>query len=207
MDESFPVFRRLPFCVEIRKATGDHPPRQGGSATPRSHNSGPFLAWAKRIGIDYPQEFEDKIAARGDYIGDWKTLYDELKGRYDDLNRRRDELFAEYADLLGSAEKQNEFIRKLIQERDALQRQLSALEPRVPAQTDEAPLKPKERDSALKLIIGMAISGYRYDPKANRNEATRDIANDLDNLGIALDPDTVRKWLREAADLLPPNNC
>ncbi|MFL5022587.1 MAG: hypothetical protein ACJ8DW_10090 [Microvirga sp.] len=85
---------------------------------------------------------------------------------------RRDELFAEHADLLKSAEQQNEIIRKLIGEGDALEQQLSALKQGVPAQADEAHLKPMERDSAVKLIIGIAVSGYRYDPNANRNEAT-----------------------------------
>jgi hypothetical protein len=34
----------------------------------------------------------------------------------------------------------------------------------------EKPLGTKERDSLLKLVIGMAIGGYRYDPKAKRSE-------------------------------------
>jgi hypothetical protein len=67
----------------------------------------------------------------------------------------------------------------------------------------ERPLLSKERDSALKLIIGMAVIGYRYDPGRPRNDATTDISNDLAQLGVPLDPDTVRKWLREASQLLP----
>jgi hypothetical protein len=55
----------------------------------------------------------------------------------------------------------------------------------------------------LKLIIGIAVAGYNYDPKAKRNDATKDIADDLVRLDIPLDPDTVRKWLREAAQHLP----
>jgi hypothetical protein len=61
----------------------------------------------------------------------------------------------------------------------------------------------KERSSLLKLVIGMAVAGYRYDPQAKRNEASAEIAGDLARLGIPLDPDTVRKWLREAAQYLP----
>ncbi len=56
----------------------------------------------------------------------------------------------------------------------------------------------------LKLLIGMAVSKYKYDPRANRNQATSAIADDLAKLGIPLDLDTVRKWLGEAADYLPP---
>ena len=62
----------------------------------------------------------------------------------------------------------------------------------------------RERDSLLKLVIGMAIAGYRYDPKSSRGPATTEIVNDLAKLGIPLDPDTVRKYLREARELLPP---
>lgn len=65
------------------------------------------------------------------------------------------------------------------------------------------PLHTKERETLLKLIIGMAVSGYKFNPKAKRNEATSDIVGDLDENGIALDPDTVRKWLKEASELLP----
>ena len=61
----------------------------------------------------------------------------------------------------------------------------------------------KERETLLKLIIGMAISGYSYDPQAKRNEATSDIVSDLELNGIPLDPDTVSKWIKEASDQLP----
>jgi len=61
----------------------------------------------------------------------------------------------------------------------------------------------RERESMLKLIVGMAIQGYRYDPKARRGEAIRDITNDLEKSGVALSDDTIRKYLVEAAPLLP----
>ena len=65
-------------------------------------------------------------------------------------------------------------------------------------------LKTRERDTVLKLIIGMAVSGYGHDPKAARSDTVGDIVGDLDGLGLHLDPDTIRKWLREAADSMPP---
>ena len=61
----------------------------------------------------------------------------------------------------------------------------------------------KERTSVLKLIIGMAVRGYLYEPNAARNTATAEIQSDLENLGIPLDRDTILKWLREASELLP----
>lgn len=58
----------------------------------------------------------------------------------------------------------------------------------------------RERDTLLKLVIGMAIEGYRYDPVASRNEAPAEIAGDLAKQGIEVTDDTVRKWLKEAAN-------
>jgi hypothetical protein len=67
----------------------------------------------------------------------------------------------------------------------------------------EKPLGARERDSMLKLVIGMAIKGYAYDPKAGRSGAAREIAGDLQSAGLALDEDTIRKYLNEAKGLLP----
>jgi len=61
----------------------------------------------------------------------------------------------------------------------------------------------RERSSLLKLVIGMAVVGYKYDPERDRNEAIKDIADDLDSLGIGMDVKTIRKWLREGAEILP----
>lgn len=60
-------------------------------------------------------------------------------------------------------------------------------------------LSTKEKDTLLKLILGMAIRGYTYDPNHSRNSAIGDITKDLQELGIPLDRDTIRKWLKEAA--------
>ncbi len=61
----------------------------------------------------------------------------------------------------------------------------------------------KERDTLLKLVIGMAVRGYAYDPTAKRSATTGEIKSDLDLLGINLDEDTIRKWLKESAERLP----
>jgi hypothetical protein len=66
------------------------------------------------------------------------------------------------------------------------------------------PLAARERESMLKLIIGMAIAGYRYDPKAKRNDSVREITDDLEECGVALSDDPVRKYLTEGAELVPP---
>lgn len=66
------------------------------------------------------------------------------------------------------------------------------------------PLGTRERNTLLKLVIGMAIQGYCYDPRAARNEAPAEIAADLHKLAIDVTDDTIRKWLREAAETVLP---
>ena len=61
-----------------------------------------------------------------------------------------------------------------------------------------------ERTSLLKMILGMAIKKYRYEPGKSKNEATGDgagsILSDLDRIGIKIDSGTIRKYLKEAED-------
>lgn len=63
----------------------------------------------------------------------------------------------------------------------------------------ERSLEGKARATALKLILGMAIQAYRYDPKAKRSSSPKQIADDLQRSGIALTDETVRQWLQVAA--------
>ena len=52
------------------------------------------------------------------------------------------------------------------------------------------------------MILGMARGKYDYDPDASRQSATGEqvgsIPADLQKYGLALDPDTIRNYLREA---------
>lgn len=60
-------------------------------------------------------------------------------------------------------------------------------------------LSSRERQSLLKMILGMAKAKYRYDPAARASETHQAIADDLAKQGLAIDVDTVRKWLKTAA--------
>jgi hypothetical protein len=61
-----------------------------------------------------------------------------------------------------------------------------------------------ERETLLKILLGMAIAAYQFDPAAKRNAATGSnrgsIATDLEDLGLTVDPDTIRKYLAEAVE-------
>jgi hypothetical protein len=70
-----------------------------------------------------------------------------------------------------------------------------------------APLKTLERSTLLKMIIGMAVGGYGYQPNAARSNVPADIAGDLAKNGIELTDDTVRKWLNKAASEVLPKTA
>ena len=79
------------------------------------------------------------------------------------------------------------------------------MKPSLSCQTPPAPREadPREITSLRKLCIGMAISGYCFDPKEGRNSAVAEIVGDIDLLGIHVSPGAVRKHLAAAAELLP----
>ncbi len=68
----------------------------------------------------------------------------------------------------------------------------------------EKALGTRERETVLKIIIAMAVKGYSYDPKTQRSDKIKDIENDTDACGVRVTDDTIRRYLREAAALLPP---
>ncbi|MDZ5457898.1 hypothetical protein [Azohydromonas lata] len=62
----------------------------------------------------------------------------------------------------------------------------------------------RERATLLKLVIGMAIDAYRFDPTAARTTVPKEVAEAFALLpcadDIAVTDDTVRKYLKEAAE-------
>jgi len=64
-----------------------------------------------------------------------------------------------------------------------------------------------EKDTMLKLILGMAMRAYGFDPAKPRNTATGSnngsIKADLEKCGLPIDEDTVRKYLNEAKGIYP----
>lgn len=68
---------------------------------------------------------------------------------------------------------------------------------------NEKPLGERERNTLLRMIIGMAIRGYGYDPGSARSEIPKAIADDLSDLGLECSDQTVREKLKAARDVLP----
>ena len=137
-----------------------------------------FINWAKQFHIHCPSDLERYIVGYGHQLVDWKKRHEQLKTRTDAVLSERDAKIDE--------------LRKTLA-------QLSRV-----ARADEKSMQPKERNSMLKMIIGMAVRGYGYDPSAKRSSRPVEIAGDLAELGLALSDDTIRKYLEEGKGLLPP---
>jgi len=172
---------------------------------------GIFLAWAERTDIPVPPELTEAVQKRGVQVADWKSLHDQAveagKRDLEAAEKRTSEwkrLLEESIEQLG---KQRADWIEVVNARNAavaaLQEKIEALQSQPPSNPDHE-IGTRERDSLLKLVIGMAVAAYVYDPKAARSDKVKEIADDLLAAGVPLDVDTVRKWLREAAELLPP---
>jgi hypothetical protein len=110
-------------------------------------------------------------------IPNWKALYDDLSGQYEAASKERDDAR-----------------RKLVELQSTI------------ASSRET-LNSKERRSAQRLILGMAMRKYGYKPNSMRNDVAKLIYSDLNGLELKLDEDTIRKWLRESAEAQDPHDC
>ncbi len=66
-----------------------------------------------------------------------------------------------------------------------------------------------ERSTMLKMILGMAMAAYKFNPEEKRNLATGSkkgsIKADIEKMGFDITEDSVRKYLREAVKKYFPN--
>jgi hypothetical protein len=139
----------------------------------RTATPGAFLTWAKQVGTPYPPELEKQVLLYGHAVIDWMTHYRDLKVKSD---REIDRLKKKIEELQG-----------VIAE----------------AHAGDKPLHAKERNSMLKMIVGMAIAYHGYDTEAERSTTVSEITAELHRIGIDLTDDTVRKYLSESRELLP----
>lgn len=140
----------------------------------------------------------DKIKLFTQCYSDVNDLYGRAYNRYDLHDPVRPESYLAWAkkhDVNFPAE-----LERLLPGKESSESSDLAI---VKAAIANKPVGARERDTLLKIIIGMAIAGYKYKPDAPRNDAIADIQGDLDKLGIPVSDDTIRKWLNEARELLP----
>ena len=139
------------------------------------------LAWAGRARFPMPPELIAEVESLGIQIADWKTLFDDQKA----ITARKMKEIADLERVVGTL---NLRVQTLASAADG---------------PPTKQLGTRERESLLKMIIGMAINGYGHDPKASRSSTAKEVASDLALQGLPLDEDTVRKYLVEARELLP----
>ncbi len=92
----------------------------------------------------------------------------------------------------------------LMKEIDSYSEKYGHLGSTIKIKSAEKPLPTTERNYLLKLVIGMAMKGYTYDPSAAKSTAIKEIADDLNYLGMSITDDTVRKYLKQAAATVLP---
>jgi hypothetical protein len=159
---------------------------------------GVFLAWAKRTDLEVSPDLEAAVTARGIQVADWKTHYDDLKSNYDELHQKWGDNYDElHKGWMEVCEDKNRIIADLQRQLADAEAKAVSAQSAIPRDPTEKPVGTRERDSLLKLIIGMAMGGYGYDPSAGRSEQPAQIATDLATAGVPLDVDTVRKWLKQ----------
>lgn len=166
-----------------------------------------YLGWARRNGYEPPAELVSKVESRGHQIADWPALLkdaqDKLSAEYD-RNERATQTFAAAATETANRVKQlteahNELLKEKEELIEALVAENAELKKAIATHKGDE-LNPKGRASLLRLVLGMAIDGYGYDPKVGRSPAHQLISGSLVTRGIKIDADTVRTWLKAAAD-------
>jgi hypothetical protein len=90
---------------------------------------------------------------------------------------------------------------KLRRENQRVRYELDRLRAAADAAPKPAPkeVTPRQRSSLLKMVIAMAMTKYGYDP-TKRNTAAEDIADEIRARDMQLSDDTVRDFLKKAAD-------
>lgn len=156
--------------------------------------AGVFLAWAGRMNLSVPEGLVAAVTALGVQIDDWKSRYDQAEAVVETVGN---ELRNANARLV----ERDSTIADMSITIEGLRAHVADLEQTLNAKPERS-LSAKERESLLKLVIGMAVKGYGYDPRASRSSTAKEIAGDLALQDIPLDEDTVRKYLAEAKDLL-----
>lgn len=135
-----------------------------------------FIAWVDRVNIGIPDELRTSVSK---HLSRWSK--------------------AEEASHVEADHNSGELIQRLQSEVRELQEQLRSSVDR--GRSDEG-LSKKEAKSLYKLIYVMATKHYRWKSADRKSEVPSRIASDCERNGLRLDTDTVRKWLRRAAEEL-----
>lgn len=139
-----------------------------------------YVEWIQRNNLDFPPELADKVS----------RVHITNKPPKSDLEKAMERL--ERASRPSPFEKGIEQLKvsaKRVAEKERAQK--------------PKPLLTREKETLLKIIIGMAIDAYGYDPRATRSPFPKELEGILGGLDISVSDDTIRDKLKEAMELLP----
>lgn len=152
-----------------------------------------YLAWAKEQKIALADELINCAVNSGISLKSSRDLYNEQRAQSAALLKKHNK----------EVEELKETLRKARSEIEALREQQPARQVNLQASHSDKTLGTKERESLLKLVGGMAVRGYGFDPTRSRNEATGEIRDDLEALGLGMNDDTIRKYVNQSTDFIP----
>lgn len=165
-----------------------------------------FLKWAEDNEIAVPPDLSESVERLKGKLIDWKKRCEDLQAAYDKLDAGYDRLREmndkHIADRQSLVEKNSDVIAAANLRIAELEGELDAVKG---TPTAPAPAKAQsiiERQNMLKAIFGMALRGYSYNPTDKRSKIVAEIASDLELEGIPLSDDTIRRYLKEARELL-----
>lgn len=169
-----------------------------------------FIEWAHQTETDIPSGLKEAVEVRWQQAVDWRQLcydqkayYDELIGKWksacDAIDGERQELAGRIGGLTTAIEERDHSISQL---RECWYL-LEVARGEAKCNQPDRPLHTKERESLLKITIGLAMSGHGYNPAEERSPAVREMIDDMAEFGISLSADTLRKYLREATAFVP----
>jgi hypothetical protein len=172
-----------------------------------------FIEWAHQTETEIPIALVEAVSKRWHQAVDWRQYCYDQKAYYDDqIGKWKSALEALHAERQELADVVDG-LTKAIAERDNSISQLRECQhfleiARGEAESDnylrpDKPLHTKERESLLKIAIGLAVGGYRYDPAEKRSSVVKEMIDDMADAGISLSVDTLRKFLRAGAEFLP----
>ena len=170
-----------------------------------SNLPGFFLGWAKRNEMEPPPILCELVEKNGQIIADWpellKLAHQNTREAFEQGAKHRDEALAQGQRFVAETrEAWKADANKLVEKISALEAENRSLKSShiVALSQDDHPINAKSKLSLLKIVLGMAIDGYGFNPKSPRSPLPRELSTSLAALDITIDESTVRSWLHEA---------
>jgi len=154
-----------------------------------------FIEWCELKEIEFCQELEKKVYARKNVVS-WKILCEQNKKSFDDIVSKQSEVIKSQDDIISKLEARN---LELLAQFDMLQEQANSIDTNSNAKDK---VNKKSFNTLLKLVAGMAIKGFAYNPQNKKNPSIKEIQSDLDELGVSMDDETISHWIKEGCKII-----